>query len=168
MATKTVKPKNTAASVDTEKKKLPAIDFNSTFFLKKEERLPAWRLINAEGKILGRLATEITEILRGKDVPTFTPHTDSGDYVVVINAEKIKLTADKMNTKIYTSYSGWIGGLKELTAKQVMEKDPARLIEYAVEGMLPKNRLSRQIIKKLKVYAGDQHPHAAQISGSAK
>ncbi len=139
-------------------------DFNKTFFLKKEEKAPAWRLIDAEGKVLGRLATEITDILRGKDVPTYTPQTDSGDYVVVINAEKIKLTADKINTKIYTTYSGWIGGLKEMTAKEVMAKDPARLIEIAVKGMLPKNRLSRQIIKKLKVYAGTEHPHTAQFT----
>lgn len=139
-------------------------DFNKAFFLKNEEKAPAWRLIDADGKVLGRLATEITDILRGKDVPTFTPQTDSGDYVVVINAEKIKLTADKMNTKIYTTYSGWIGGLKELTAKEVMEKDPARLIEHAVKGMMPKNRLSRQVIKKLKVYAGSEHPHVAQLT----
>jgi len=164
--TKTEKPKKTTAPEQgvEVKKSIPAIDFNKTYFLKKEEKNPTWRVIDAEGKILGRLATEITNILRGKDVATFTPHTDSGDYVVVINAEKIKLSADKMNTKIYTSYSGWIGGLKELTAKQVMEKDPARLIEFAVKGMLPKNRLSRQIIKKLKVYAGSEHPHIAQVS----
>jgi large subunit ribosomal protein L13 len=139
-------------------------DFNKTFFLKNEEKAPAWRVVDAQDKVLGRLATEITDILRGKDVPTFTPNTDSGDYVVVINAEKVKLTADKMNTKTYITYSGWIGGQKEQTAKQVMEKDPARLIEYAVKGMLPKNRLSRQIIKKLKVYAGAEHPHIAQVT----
>jgi large subunit ribosomal protein L13 len=140
------------------------MDFNKTFFLKKEERKPAWRVIDAQDKVLGRLATEITNILRGKDVPTFTPHTDSGDYVVVINAEKIKLTADKMNTKIYQRYSGWIGGLKELTAQQLMEKDPEHLIKLAVKGMLPKNRLSSQIIKKLKVYGGPEHPHKAQVA----
>lgn len=140
------------------------MDFNKTFFLKNEEAAPAWRLIDADGKILGRLATEVADILRGKDVPTFTPQTDSGDYVVVINAEKIKLTSDKMDTKIYTTYSGWIGGLKELTAREIMQKNPAHLIEHAVKGMLPKNRLSRQVIKKLKVYAGSEHPHAAQFT----
>jgi large subunit ribosomal protein L13 len=140
------------------------MDFNKTFFLKNEEKAPAWHLIDAQGQVLGRLATEITDILRGKNVPTFTPQTDSGDYVVVINAEKIKLTADKMDTKIYATYSGWIGGLKELTAREVMKKNPAHLIEHAVKGMLPKNKLSRQVIKKLKVYAGSEHPHTAQFT----
>lgn len=160
------KAKKTTKKATTAESKKHVADFNTTYFLRNEDKAPAWRLIDADGKILGRLATEITNILRGKDVPTFTPQTDSGDYVVVINAEKIKLTADKMNTKIYQTYSGWIGGIKELTAKQVMEKDPARLIEYAVKGMLPKNRLSRQMIKKLKVYAGSEHPHQAQLSAS--
>jgi large subunit ribosomal protein L13 len=166
MATKTKAEKTPkkAAKKAEPVKKMHVQDFNKTYFMKKEEKSPSWRLIDAQDKVLGRLATEITNILRGKDMPTYTPQTDSGDYVVVINAEKIKLTADKMDTKIYATYSGWIGGLKELTAKQVMEKDPARLIEYAVKGMLPKNRLSRQIIKKLKVYAGTEHPHKAQIA----
>lgn len=163
--TKTAKTAKKASAKNTEPaKKAYVQDFNKTYFMKNEEKSPSWRVIDADGKILGRLATEITNILRGKDTPTYTPQTDSGDYVVVINAEKIKLSADKMNTKIYTTYSGWIGGLKELTAKQVMQKDPARLIEYAVQGMLPKNRLSRQIVKKLKVYAGSEHPHKAQIA----
>jgi large subunit ribosomal protein L13 len=140
------------------------MDFNKTFFLKNEEKSPAWRVIDAEGQVLGRLATQIAEILRGKDVPTFTPQTDSGDYVVVLNAEKIKLTADKMDSKIYKSYSGWIGGLKEISARDLMKKNPKYLIEYAVRGMLPKNKLNRQVIKKLKVYAGSEHPHAAQVA----
>ncbi|MBN1549752.1 50S ribosomal protein L13 [Candidatus Babeliales bacterium] len=139
------------------------MDFNKTFFLKKEARDPQWHLIDATDQVLGRLATDIADKLRGKDEATFTPHTDSGDYVVVINAEKVKLTGKKLDKKIYSSYSGWIGGLKELTAKQVMEKDPRRIIEAAVRGMLPKNKLSRQIFKKLKVYAGSKHPHQAHI-----
>ena len=140
------------------------MDFNRSFVLKKEDKAPRWRVVDAQGQVLGRLATQVTDILRGKDKATYTPQTDSGDYVVVINAEKIKLTADKINTKKYHFYSGWIGGLKEMSAQQVMEKDPARLIEYAVKGMLPKNKLSRQIIKKLKVYAGTEHPHKAQLA----
>lgn len=139
------------------------MDFNKTFFLKKEDNKPKWHVIDATDKVLGRLATEAADRLRGKDEATFTPHTDSGDYVVVINAEKVKLTGKKMDDKIYASYSGWIGGLKELTAKQVKEKDPTRLIKYAVKGMLPKNKLSRQIIKKLKIYVGSEHPHKAQV-----
>lgn len=138
-------------------------DFNKAFFLKKEQRKPAWRVIDAQDRVLGRLATEIADILRGKNKASYTPHTDGGDYVVIVNAEKVKLTSDKMDSKMYASYSGWIGGYKELSARQVAAKDPTRLITYAVEGMLPKNRLSRQIIKKLKVYVGAEHPHKAHL-----
>ncbi len=139
------------------------MNMNRSFVLKKEERKPQWRVINAEGKILGRLATQIADILRGKDKPYYTPHTDSGDYVVVINAEKIALSGSKMKDKEYISYSGWIGGKKVKTAREIMEKHPTRIIEYAVKGMLPKNKLNREIIKKLKIYVGEEHPHQAQI-----
>jgi large subunit ribosomal protein L13 len=140
------------------------MDMNRVFFAKKEGRKPVWRVIDAEGKILGRLATEIADILRGKDKAEYTPHCDTGDYVVIINAEKVVLTGKKVDIKEYHSYSGWIGGLKVLTAKQLFAKHPERIIEFAVKGMLPKNKLNRQVIKKLKVYAGNKHPHEGQIA----
>jgi len=143
------------------------MDMNKTFFLRKEDANPQWRLIDASGKVLGRLATEIADILRGKDQAEFTPHTHSGDYVVVINAEKIVLTGNKLDGKVYLSYSGYIGGQKSKTAREIMQKTPEKLIELAVKRMLPrtnKSALSRSILKKLKVYAGSEHPHVAQIS----
>lgn len=140
------------------------MDMNKTFFLRKEDRKPAWRVIDAQGQILGRLATTITEILRGKDKAEFTPHTDTGDYVVVINAEKIVLTGKKWEQKMYDSYSGWMGGLSSTSAQDMIKKHPERLIEHAVKGMLPKNNLSREIHKKLKVYVGAVHPHTAQVA----
>lgn len=143
------------------------MDFNRAYLLKNEDRNPAWRVIDAQGKVLGRVATQIAEALRGKDLARYTPHTDSGDYIVVINADKIKLTANKMDTKIYASYSGWIGGYKERTARQIFDKNPAELIERAVKGMLPKNRLSDKVLTKLKVYSGSAHPHKAQFEGQA-
>ena len=139
------------------------MNMNRSFTLRKEDRNPQWRVVDAKGKILGRLATQIADMLRGKDKPTYTPHTDSGDYVVVINAEKVLLSGSKLKDKEYVSYSGWIGGKKVKTAREIMEKHPTRIIEYAVFGMLPKNKLNREIIKKLKVYAGEEHPHKAQI-----
>ena len=139
------------------------MDMNKTFFLKTGGREKKWNVIDAEGKVLGRLATEIADQLRGKNMPTFTPHADSGDYVVVVNAEKIVLTGNKMRDKIYSRYTGWMGGLKEQTATEVMKKNPTFIIHTAVKGMLPKNKLSRQLIKKLKVYAGSEHPHIAQV-----
>lgn len=137
---------------------------NKSFVLRKEDRAPKWRVVDASGKILGRLATEVADALRGKDKPEYTPHTDSGDYVIVTNCEKIVLTGNKMKDKIYASYSGWTSGLKERSAEEVMKKDPTRIIHAAVKGMLPKNRLSSQVLKKLKVYVGDEHPHKAQLS----
>lgn len=139
---------------------------NRSFVLKKEERKPAWRLIDAEGKVLGRLATQVADALRGKDQAYYTPHTDSGDYVVVINADKVKLSGNKLEDKEYITYSGWMGGKKVKTAEEMLERRPEHLVEHAVKGMLPKNRLSREIIKKLKVYAGAEHPHKAQIKKS--
>lgn len=136
------------------------MDMNKTFFLKKEDRDPQWRVFDAEGAILGRLATEIADILRGKDTPEYTPHTDSGDYVVVVNAEKVKMSGNKLKDKEYTRYTGWMGGFKVTTAEEMLVKHPTRLIEHAVKGMLPKNKLSSQIMKKLKVYAGPEHPHS--------
>ncbi|MBM18156.1 MAG: 50S ribosomal protein L13 [Epsilonproteobacteria bacterium] len=137
---------------------------NRAFFLRKEDTNAQWRVIDAKGKVLGRLATEIADVLRGKDQAVFTPHTDSGDYVVVINASEIKLTGNKWEDKEYITVSGYIGGKKVKSAREVYDRNPARLIEYAVKRMLPKNRLSRSIFKKLKVYAGAQHPHKAQVA----
>src|SRR5476649_2534067 len=118
---------------------VPGIDMNNAFYLKNEARRPQWHVVDAEGEILGRLATQIANRLRGKDKAFYTPHTDSGDYIVVINAEKIVLTGNKMADKRYDTYSGWISGLKSLTAAQVMAKHPDRIIELAVKRMLPKN-----------------------------
>ncbi|MBP9765041.1 50S ribosomal protein L13 [Candidatus Babeliales bacterium] len=140
---------------------------NKTFFLRKEDANPQWRVIDAKDKVLGRLATEIATILRGKDQAEFTPHTHSGDYVVVINASQIKLTGNKWDGKVYLTYSGYQGGQKSKTAREIFEKKPEMLIELAVKRMLPKinkSALSRSILKKLKVYAGSEHPHVAQIS----
>ena len=142
------------------------MDMNRAFFLRKEDTNPQWRVIDANGKILGRLATEIADILRGKDQAKFTPHTDSGDYVVVINASKIVLTGNKWEDKEYITVSGWMGGKKVKSAKQVFAKDPARIIQLAVKRMLPKNILSRQIFKKLKVYSQATHPHQAQVAAA--
>ncbi len=140
------------------------MNMNKSFRLKNEERQPQWRVIDAEGKVLGRLATHIADVIRGKDKPYYTPHTDSGDYVVVINADKIVLTGNKWEDKEYVRYSGWIGGRKVATAQEMKEKHPTHIIELAVKGMLPKNKLARQIIKKLKVYTGSEHPHKAQVA----
>ncbi len=140
-----------------------AENMNSAFFLRIEDRAPKWKLIDAEGKILGRLATEIADKLRGKDKPYFTPHTDCGDYIVVINAEKVALTGDKWDQKQYDRYSGWIGGYKVATAREVRAKRPTDLLYLAVKRMLPKNRLAQAMLEKLKLYVGATHPHAAQL-----
>ncbi len=141
------------------------MDMNKAYFIRREDEKPRWREIDAQGKIVGRLATQIADALRGKDRATYTPHADAGDYVVVINADKIVFSGNKMTQKIYQRYTGYIGNRKEFTAAQVMEKHPERILELAVKGMLPKNRLSRELIKKLRVYSGTEHPHAAQIAG---
>jgi large subunit ribosomal protein L13 len=121
-----------------------------------------WHVINADGAILGRLAVQVADVLRGKNKPVFTPHLDAGDFVVVINAEKIALTGKKETQKRYMSYSGWKGGERYRTVAEVRATHPERLITHAVKGMLPKNRLGDRLLKKLKVYKGDQHPHSAQ------
>jgi large subunit ribosomal protein L13 len=121
-----------------------------------------WFLVDAENKILGRLASKIASILKGKNKPIFTPHLDTGDFVVVINAQKIKLTGKKLNDKIYYHYSGYPGGMKSITPKDLLQKKPEEVIRKAVWGMLPKNSLGRQMLTKLKVYPGKEHPHQAQ------
>ena len=122
----------------------------------------AWFVVDAEGKVLGRLATEIAKVLRGKHKPQFTPHADVGDYVVVINAEKIRVTGKKETDKKYYRHSGWVGGLKSASVGKVRASHPERIIESAVWGMIPKGPLGRQMFSKLKVYAGTEHPHEAQ------
>ena len=121
-----------------------------------------WRIVDADGQVLGRLAEKIANVLRGRDKPTFTPHLDGGDFVIVINAEKVRVTGKKETNKIYSSYSGYRGGLKQVTLADIRAKHPERLIMKAVKGMLPKNRLAAKLLTKLKVYAGSEHPHAAQ------
>ena len=135
---------------------------SKSFVAKEAEITRQWHLVDATDKPAGRLAVKIANILRGKDKPTFTPHVDTGDFIIVINAEKVKLTGSKDDKKIYKHYTGYPSGLREYTAKAVRKKNPTRIIVQAVEGMLPKNRLSRQLIKRLKVYAGTEHPHVAQ------
>ncbi|MBW2251859.1 MAG: 50S ribosomal protein L13 [Deltaproteobacteria bacterium] len=134
-----------------------------TYSAKKSDNKGKWWFVDAKGEVLGRLATRIASRLRGKHNPLFTPHVDTGDWVVVVNAEKIVLTGKKMEKKNYYRHSGYIGSLKTTTAKELIEKSPEDLIRFAVKGMLPKNRLGRKLFKKLKVYAGDKHPHDAQM-----
>lgn len=121
-----------------------------------------WYVVDAEGKTLGRLTSEIASVLRGKHKPIFTPHMDTGDYVIVVNAEKVKVTGKKLSQKIYYHHSGYVGGMKETTLKEMLAKKPERVVELAVKGMLPKGPLGRQMYKKLFVYAGPEHKHAAQ------
>ncbi len=121
-----------------------------------------WKVVDADGKVLGRLATQIADTLRGKNKPTFSPHVDTGDFVVVVNAEKIRLTGNKMADKVYYNYSGYPGGMKSITAEKLIEKEPEKVIAEAVKGMLPKNKLRKVFMSKLKVYAGAGHPHQAQ------
>lgn len=129
---------------------------------KKEETQHNWVIVDASDKVLGRLASKIADKLRGKDKPIFTPHVDCGDFVVVVNAEKIKVTGNKFEEKKYYTHSLYPGGLKTKTFKDMNATKPEKVIELAVKGMLPKNKLSNQIIKKLKIYAGSEHPHEAQ------
>ncbi|MEC9397766.1 MAG: 50S ribosomal protein L13 [Myxococcota bacterium] len=133
-----------------------------TFRAKNSEVERKWWVVDLEGKTVGRAATEIATLLRGKHKPIFTPHVDTGDFVVCINADKVVFTGNKLEQKNYYHHSGYPGGLKSITAKGLLDKDPEAVIQAAVKGMLPKNKLGRQIIKKLKVYAADTHPHEAQ------
>jgi large subunit ribosomal protein L13 len=133
-----------------------------TFSAKLSDIERNWYIVDANDKVLGRLASAIAMVLRGKNKPIFTPHMDTGDFVIVINAEKVKLTGNKLNDKKYYSHSGYPGGLKETTAGKLLKEKPERVLISAVRGMLPKNTLGRQLIKKLKIYAGPEHPHTAQ------
>lgn len=133
-----------------------------SYIAKPQEVEHKWYVIDAEGKTLGKLASEAASILRGKKKPIYTPHVDCGDYVIVVNAEKVHVTGKKETDKIYKSYSGYPGGLKEITLGEMREKKPEEIICHAIKGMMPKGKLGRQMYKKLKVYAGSEHPHAAQ------
>ncbi|MCI5511964.1 MAG: 50S ribosomal protein L13 [Oliverpabstia sp.] len=121
-----------------------------------------WYVVDAEGCTLGRLASNVASVLRGKNKPVFTPHVDTGDYVIIINADKVKVTGKKLEQKIYYSHSDYVGGMKETTLKEMMAKKPEKVVELAVKGMLPKGPLGRQMYSKLHVYAGPEHAHAAQ------
>ena len=135
---------------------------NNTYMQKKEEVVRNWYVVDAEGLTLGRLATKVAHVLRGKHKPTYTPHIDCGDYVIITNASKVVLTGDKLDKKIYYNHSGYTGGLRERTARVMRDQYPVEMVERAVKGMLPHGRLGRQMYKKLFVYAGEEHPHAAQ------
>ncbi|MBW1680165.1 MAG: 50S ribosomal protein L13 [Deltaproteobacteria bacterium] len=133
-----------------------------TYIAKESESTKKWYLVDAENRVLGRLATQIAMRLRGKHKPIFTPHADTGDFVVVVNADKIRMTGKKWDNKFYYRHSGYMGGLKETSAKKMLEKKPEYLLRHAVRGMLPKNSLGRRQLKKLKIFAGPEHTHQAQ------
>ena len=133
-----------------------------SYIAKPAEVERKWYVIDAEDKTLGKIASEVASILRGKKKPIYTPHVDTGDYVIVINAEKVRVTGKKEEQKIYKSHSGYPGGLKETTLRELRAKKPEEIIRHAVKGMMPKGKLGRQMFKKLKVYAGPEHPHTAQ------
>lgn len=133
-----------------------------TYSAKSSDVERRWFVVDVEGQVLGRVATEIAKILRGKHKPTFTPHVDTGDFVIAVNAEKIKLTGTKLTNKKYYRHSGYIGNLKEITAGRMLDEHPDRVLREAVRGMLPKTTLGRAQLKKLKIYAGPDHPHTAQ------
>ncbi|NMC72929.1 MAG: 50S ribosomal protein L13 [Geobacteraceae bacterium] len=133
-----------------------------TLVPKNDDIVRDWFLVDVENKVLGRVATQIASILRGKNKPLFSPHVDSGDFVIVVNAEKVVLTGNKLSDKIYYSHSGYPGGIKSITAGKLMEKKAEEIIRKAVKGMLPKNKLASHMLKKLKIYAGSTHPHEAQ------
>ncbi len=133
-----------------------------SYMAKKGEVPRQWHLVDAQGQILGRLATRVAMVLRGKTKPVFTPHMDTGDFVVVVNAGQVLLTGKKLDQKNYYRHSSYMGGLKTTTARQMLARKPEEVLRHAVRGMLPKNRLGRQLLKKLKIYAGSEHPHQAQ------
>ena len=135
---------------------------NTTYSAKKSEIESKWYVIDAQGKPLGRVATEAAKLLRGKHKPTYTPNMDAGDHVIILNASEAIFTGKKLDQKIYRHHSGYIGGMKETTAKVMMEKNPEKAMMLAIKGMLPKNSLGRQMIKKVRIYAGSEHENAAQ------
>ncbi|MFQ5879402.1 MAG: 50S ribosomal protein L13 [Dehalococcoidia bacterium] len=139
-----------------------------TYSLKAREIEKRWHIIDANGQTLGRMAARIASLLMGKHKPTYSPHLDMGDYVIVVNAEKVRVTGGKLQQKVYYRHSGYPGGLKEVTLARLLATRPTRVIEQAVKGMLPHNRLGRRLLRHLKVYAGPQHPHTAQVKGQGQ
>lgn len=139
------------------------MDMNKIFYTRKEDVKPTWLHIDAKGRVLGRLATEIADLLMGKNRTDYAPYLDNGTYVVITNAKDIVLTGDKIHNKTYVTVSGWMGGKKEITAEKMMQKDCTQLIHLAVKGMMPKNRLTRERLTRLKVYAHGTHPHVGQV-----
>lgn len=139
------------------------MDMNKAFFIKRTEKKPQWRKMDATGKIVGRFATEVANMLRGKDRPAYTPHVDGGDYIIIVNADKVVFTGNKREEKLYTWYTGYIGGQKQTTAADLFKKKPEEILRHAIIGMLPKNALSMKLERKLKIYAGPEHPHQAQL-----
>lgn len=136
---------------------------SSTYFPKKGDVTDNWRVFDATDKTLGRLARDIAVALQGKDKPTYTPHVITGDHVVVLNADKVRVTGNKMMQKMYYRHSGYVGNLKSFVLRDMMEEHPERVLQLAVKGMLPNNKLGRQMLRRLKVYTGDQHPHEGQV-----
>ena len=134
----------------------------STFMAKPTEVERKWYVVDADGVTLGRLAAEVASILKGKKKPIYTPHVDTGDYLIVVNADKVKVTGKKLDQKVYFSHSEYVGGVKEVTLREQLRKHPERVVEHAVKGMLPKGALGKQMYMKLRVYAGPEHEHAAQ------
>lgn len=139
-----------------------------TFSAKEQDIKRSWHIVDANGKTLGRLATAVATVLKGKNKPIYTRHVDTGDFVIVVNADKVHMTGKKLDQKVYYSHSGYPGGLKSVTAGTLMKSKPEEVVKMAVEGMLPKTRLGKQMLSKLKVYAGDKHPHAAQQPAEMK
>jgi len=139
-----------------------------TFMAKKNDTEKKWVVLDAENMVLGKLAVKAANILRGKNKPTFTPHVDTGDFVIVVNAEKVQLTGRKLDSKMYYRHTGYIGGLKAESARHLIERKPEQVVEFAIKGMLPKGTLGSSIYRKLKVYRGPDHPHAAQKPEPAK
>lgn len=133
-----------------------------TIFAKKTDVEQKWHVIDADGLVVGRLASQVANVLRGKNKPIFTPHADTGDFVIIVNADKVRFTGNKLEQKAYYHHSGYPGGIKKEVARDIMEKNPERILLSAIRGMLPKNRLGRQQLSKLKVYSGPDHPHKAQ------
>jgi large subunit ribosomal protein L13 len=140
----------------------------STYFAKPGDTPESWRVLDAQGQILGRLARNIAIALQGKDKPTYAPHAPTGDFVVVINAADIRVTGNKLNDKMYYRHSGYVGNIKTFRLRELMESRPDRVLELAVKGMLPKNHQGRQMLRRLKVYNGPDHPHQAQVAGFAE
>lgn len=139
-----------------------------TYTLRAKDIVTEWHVLDAEGRTLGRLASEAAQLLRGKHRPTFTPHMDNGDFVVVVNASKVQVTGNKLEQKMYYRHSGYPGGLKETPLARMLEKHPERVIQQAVKGMLPHNRLGRKLLRHLKSYGGPDHPHEAQVNAGSR